>query len=149
MCDSQWAQVIDNRPLISCSWALLLESETQENREGEREITQQEQSRTDRGERDRGRTRESNLLEIKSDRTDSAGEKKERNYGSLSPFTLSPLDRYQPSGYSITLDPIFLKTVSLSSLRPCHSIFFPLAVWIQLQASNLHSFLLHRPCGSS
>ena len=114
-----------------------------------REITQRGQSRTDRrtngGERDRGRTRESNLLEIKSDRT----EKKERNYRSLSPFTLSPLDRYQPSGYSITLDLIFLKTVSLSSLCLCHSIFSPLTVRIQLQASTLHYILLHWPWGPS
>lgn len=52
-----------------------------------REITQRGQSRTDRrtngGERDRGRTRESNLLEIKSDRT-------EKKRGIIGVFLLLP-----------------------------------------------------------
>lgn len=51
-----------------------------------------------------------------------AAEKKKRNVGSFPSFILSPLISYQPSGYSITLDPIFLRTVSLSSLCLCQSI---------------------------
>lgn len=65
----------------------------------EREITERLHSRnrdgqTDRlakDDRDGGRTRESNMLEIKSDRTHRAkGRKKERNYGCLSFYPLSP-----------------------------------------------------------
>lgn len=146
MCDSQWAQVIDNRPLsmlgeeISCSSARFVglknpREQRERGREGgkkDREKLQRDYAagteldgQTDSQRRQGQRKKQSNLLEIKSDRTDGAVEKKERNYGSLSPFTSSPLDRYQPSGYSITLDPIFLKTVSLSSFCLCHSIFFP------------------------
>lgn len=58
----------------------------------------------------------------------------------VSPFTLSPLDRYQPSGYSITPDPIFLKTVSLSSPRLCHSIFVPPSAWLSAAGSKLTLF---------
>lgn len=52
----------------------------------------------------------------------AAGEKK-RNYGRVSSFTLSSLVCYQPSGHPITQDPIFFKTVSLSSLCLRHSVF--------------------------
>lgn len=144
--------MIDNRALsmlgneISCCCCcsacfvgLLKKTQESEQEESEavtkeREITERLHSRnrdgqTDRlakDERDGGRTRESNMLEIKSDRTHRAkGRKKKRGIMGVSPFTLSHLDRYQPSGYSITPDPIFLKTVSLSCPRLCHSIFVP------------------------
>lgn len=54
------------------------------------------------------------------------------------PLPLSPLDRYQPSGCSVTPDPIFPKTVSLSTPRLCHSISVHLAVSLHPQAPNLH-----------
>lgn len=44
-----------------------------------------------------------------------AEKRNERNYGRISPFTLSPPVRYQASEYSITPEPNNPKTVSLSS----------------------------------
>lgn len=88
-----------------------------------------------------GRSRESNTPGIKSDRTHRAeadSRKKRGIMGVSLPLPLSPLDRYQPSGCSVTLDPIFLKTVSLSTPRLCHSISVHLAVSLHPQAPNHH-----------
>lgn len=64
---------------------------------------------------------------------------------SLCLYPLSPLDRYQPSGCSVTPDPIFLKTVSLSTPRLCHSISVHLAVSLHPRAPNHHySFMASR-----
>lgn len=95
-----------------------------------------------------GRTRESNTPGIKSDRTHRAeadSRKKRGIMGVALPLPLSPLDRYQPSGCSVTPDPIFLKTVSLSTPRLCHSISVHLAVSLHPQAPNHHySFIASR-----
>lgn len=119
----------------------------------EREITERLHSgierRTHRGERDRGRIGESNLLEIKSDRTDRAGEKKGEIMGV---FLLLPSLHSSVISHQGTLSPWIP-----SSLRQFHSL---LSVSVTQSSPSPHClnsaaglkltlFLLHWPCGPS
>lgn len=57
------------------------------------------------------RSGKSNLLEIKPEHSVKEEKKRRGDYGRLYPFTLSPLECYQPS-WDPVVDTIFLKTVS-------------------------------------
>lgn len=107
--------------------------EEEKKKKNYKEITRREQTE----ERGTQPERERRFLEIKNGST----KKKKKNYGSVSPFTLCPLVCYRPSWCSIILDPISFQTVSLSSLRLCHS------AQIQQHSSNVHYPSLLWPCG--
>lgn len=99
MCGSQSVQVIDNTPLsmlgnkISTAHFVGLKNPREQTRKkiaGKKKLQRDYTAGTDRLTDERGTEgeRESNLLEIKSDRKDRRCRKR-RNYGSVSPFALS------------------------------------------------------------
>lgn len=139
MCNSQQAQLTDDRRLsmlgseISCSTTCFV---------GLKDPDQLRERKTEKVKKED--------VEILSGRKEWQ-DRKQRNNWCLSPLRLSPLVRYQPSGRSITLHPIYLNTLSFCpkfrfSLESFISVMFYCSAFDSIIIIIRHTASIQRAC---